>query len=125
MLTTAGACFSARSVKSGSSRTCAWSASGDHRASANSNLFAMAAILENDVGNDAAYSTPSRGGRRTGRSPPAVLARLEQRPELLGDRLPGAEDPGAHGADRAVHDRRDVLVAQPLDLAQRDRVAQL
>src|SRR5215831_445472 len=58
-------------------------------------------------------------------SPPLVLACVEQRPELLGDCFTRAKYPRPHRPDRAVHDRRDVLVAQPLELAQRDRVAQL
>src|SRR5262252_5663486 len=58
-------------------------------------------------------------------SPPLVLACVEQRPELLGDCLTRAKYPRSHRPDRAVHDRRDVLVAQPLELAQRDGVAQL
>src|SRR5262249_47455821 len=42
MLTTVGPCFSARSVKSGSSRPCACSAEGSQRSSQTSNTLAIA-----------------------------------------------------------------------------------
>src|SRR5262245_61033593 len=42
MLTTVGPCFSARSVKSGSSRPCACSAGGAHRRSNTSSTLAIA-----------------------------------------------------------------------------------
>src|SRR5215831_18417356 len=58
-------------------------------------------------------------------SPPLVLACVEQRPELLGDCFTRAKYPRPHCADRAIHDRGDVFVAQPFELAQRDCVAQL
>ena len=58
-------------------------------------------------------------------SPPLVLARVEQRPQLLGDRLARAEYPRPDRPDRAVHDRGDILVAQAFELAQRDGIAQL
>src|SRR6266702_4374374 len=57
-------------------------------------------------------------------SPPSVLARLKQRPQPLGNRLARAEYPRPDGADRAIHDRRYVLVTQAFDFAQRDGVAQ-
>ncbi len=53
------------------------------------------------------------------------LLRPQQRPQLLRDRLARPEDARAHRADRAIHDLRDILVAHALDLAQRDRRAQL
>src|SRR5216683_2931826 len=57
--------------------------------------------------------------------PPFVLTGSQLRPQLLGDRLARAEDARAHGADRAIHDLRDLLVRQSVELAQRDRGAQL
>src|SRR5687767_13314437 len=57
--------------------------------------------------------------------PSFVLARVEERPELLRDRLARAEDARPDRADRAVHALRDVLVAHPFDLAQLYRGPQL
>src|SRR5688572_27048014 len=57
--------------------------------------------------------------------PTLVLPRPQQRPQLLRDRLARPEDTRPDGADRAVHDLRDVLVAHPFDLAQLDRGTQL
>src|SRR5713101_7639146 len=58
-------------------------------------------------------------------SPPLVLARLEEGSQLFGDCLACTEYPRADRADRAIHDRCDVLIAQAFELAQRDGVAQL
>src|SRR5690606_35822659 len=49
---------------------------------------------------------------------------VHQGPELLVDRLAGAEDPRTHRADGAVHPFGDLLVAHALDLAQGDGRAQ-
>src|SRR5438128_12609053 len=51
--------------------------------------------------------------------PPLVLARPQLRAQLLGHRLPRAEDSRSNRADRATHDLRDLLVRQPVQLAQR------
>ena len=58
-------------------------------------------------------------------SPPFVLGRVQQRFELGRNRLAGAENPRAHGADRAIHGLGDVLVAHAFHFAQGDRHAQL
>src|SRR3979490_3439016 len=58
-------------------------------------------------------------------SPSLVLACVEQRSQLFGDCLARTEYPRTNRADRASHDRRNILVTQAFDLAQRDGVAQL
>src|SRR5260221_13476893 len=50
------------------------------------------------------------------RLPPLVLLRVQQRPQLLRDRLARAVSARAHGADRATHGLRDVLVLNALGL---------
>src|SRR5258708_311887 len=59
------------------------------------------------------------------RLPPLVLAGPELRPELLRHGLAGPEYPRPDGADRAIHDLRDFLVGQAVELAQGDGGAQL
>src|SRR5437879_11438272 len=58
-------------------------------------------------------------------SPPLVLARVEQGSQLFGNCLARTEYSGTNRADRAIHDRCNILVTQAFDLAQRDGVAQL
>ena len=45
---------------------------------------------------------------------------IQQRLEFFRNRFTRAENPRAHSADRTVHDLRDFLVAQAIDLAQDD-----
>src|SRR5882762_4469998 len=58
-------------------------------------------------------------------SPPLVLACVEQGSQLFGDCLARTEYSRTNRADRAIHDRCNILVTQAFDLAQRDGVAQL
>eukprot|EP01022_Parablepharisma_sp_SALTPOND_P036185 TRINITY_DN979_c0_g7_i1.p1 TRINITY_DN979_c0_g7~~TRINITY_DN979_c0_g7_i1.p1 ORF type:complete len:1344 (+),score=262.78 TRINITY_DN979_c0_g7_i1:3504-7535(+) len=53
-------------------------------------------------------------------SPALVRRRIQQWTQLLGNCFPGAENTAAHGADRTIHRICNLVVAQPLDLAQRD-----
>src|SRR5690606_7442698 len=55
----------------------------------------------------------------------ATISRVHEGPQLQVDRLAGAEDARTHRADRAIHLFCDLLVAQAVDLAQRDCHAQL
>src|SRR5258707_14667824 len=54
------------------------------------------------------------------RLPPLVLLRVQQRPQLVRDRLARAVNARAHGADRATHGLRYVFVAHALELAYLD-----
>src|SRR5512143_3884882 len=57
-------------------------------------------------------------------SPPLVLRPVQQGLEPFGDRLARPEYTRAHGADRAIHQLGDLLVAHAFELAQLDRAAQ-
>jgi hypothetical protein len=46
---------------------------------------------------------------------PLSLVFLQQRLQGFIDGLPGAEDPGAHGTHRTLHDARNVLVTQTIE----------
>src|SRR6478735_7731251 len=59
------------------------------------------------------------------RLPTLVLAGPELRAELLRHRLARPENARPDRADRAIHDLRDLLVGETVELAQRDRRAQL
>ena len=54
-----------------------------------------------------------------------ILVRPQLRTEPFGHRLPRPEDSRPNRAYRATHDLRDLLVRQAVELAQRDRRAQL
>jgi hypothetical protein len=47
---------------------------------------------------------------------PLSLVFLQQRLQGFIDGLPGAENPGAHGAHRTLHNARNVFVTQTIKL---------
>ena len=52
--------------------------------------------------------------------PTFVRGRIEQGPQTFCNRFARTENPRTHRANRAFHDVGDLLVAQPLELAQHD-----
>src|SRR5258708_3149686 len=78
------------------------------------------------------YRPPSREGRslkglqpRTSLLPAFVFARSELRPQLLRHGFAGPEYSRPDSPDRAIHDLRDLLVREAVQLPQRDRGTQL
>lgn len=56
--------------------------------------------------------------------PTLIRCRVEQGPELGGNRLTCTKDTRTHRADRAMHDIGNLLVGKPLEFAQDDRRSQ-